>query len=109
MEVHDIFLDNLPNIDLHGFDRESARVITNDFVDEASKLGYDKFVIIHGIGTGVVKDAVHQTLSKNKKVQFYKVNSQNSGCTVVTLNKKITKIPKQQKNKWIFTYSLVWL
>ena len=85
MQVHNIFLDRLPNIDLHGFDRESARVITNDFVDEAIKLNYNKIVIIHGIGTGIVKEAVHQTLSKNKKVLSYKVDNQNSGCTVVTL------------------------
>lgn len=88
MKVYDIFLDKLPNIDLHGFDRESARVITNDFINESFLLGHDRIVIIHGIGTGIVKEAVHQALSKNKKVLSYKVDNQNSGCTVITLKKE---------------------
>ena len=62
MKLNNIFLDNLPSVDLHGFDRESARVMTNDFVDEAYRLNYEKIVIIHGIGTGIVKNAVHEAL-----------------------------------------------
>ncbi len=85
MQVNDIFLDNLPNIDLHGFDRESARVITNDFIDEAQRLRYKKILIIHGIGTGIVKKSVHQTLKKNKKVISYKVDAINNGCTIVEI------------------------
>ena len=85
MYVYDIFLDRFPKIDLHGFDRESARVLTNDFIEEAQKLGHEKIVIIHGIGTGVVKEAVHNTLAKNKKVLTYKLDNHNTGCTVVTL------------------------
>ena len=46
MQVHDIFLDNLPKVDLHGFDKESARVITNDFINEAIYLGYKEIIII---------------------------------------------------------------
>ena len=39
MELKDIiFIDNLRKIDLHGFDRETARVETNDFVRENKKL-----------------------------------------------------------------------
>ena len=45
--VYDIFLDNLPKIDLHGYDRESARVMVNDFVDEVVQLGKDKGLEIH--------------------------------------------------------------
>lgn len=86
MKLNNIFLDNLPSVDLHGFDRESARVMTNDFVDEAYRLNYEKIVIIHGIGTGIVKNAVHEALSKNKKVLKYNVDSFNIGCTVVYIN-----------------------
>ena len=60
--MYDIFLDKLPNIDLHGYDIESARVKTNDFVEEAMALKYQQIVIIHGIGTGAVKKSVHDTL-----------------------------------------------
>lgn len=85
MQVHNIFLDNLPKIDLHGFDKESARVITNDFINEAVCLGYKEIIIIHGIGTGIVKKSVHETLAKNKYVLSYKLDSFNNGCTKVIL------------------------
>ena len=85
MQVHDIFLDNLSKIDLHGFDKESARVITNDFINEAIYLGYKEIIIIHGIGTGIVKKSVHETLSRNKHVESYKLDNFNNGCTRVIL------------------------
>ena len=85
MEVYDIFLDRLPKIDLHGFDKESARVMTNDFIEESITLGNKKILIIHGIGTGIVKKSVHETLSKNKKVLSYKLDNLNTGCTIVNI------------------------
>ena len=39
MEIDNIvFIDNLPKLDLHGFDRETARVAVNDFVRDNIKL-----------------------------------------------------------------------
>lgn len=87
MSLNDIFLDRLPRIDLHGFDRESARVAVNDFVDEAFVMGYSEIVIIHGIGEGIVKEAVHQALFHNKKVLKYHLSFNNMGCTVVEMKK----------------------
>ena len=85
MKVYDIFLDILPKIDLHGYDMESARVATNDFVEESIKMGNSKVVIIHGIGEGKVKKSVHDTLSKNKNVITYKIDNTNIGCTIVEI------------------------
>ncbi len=85
MIVHDIFLDRYPNIDLHGFDRDMARVRVNDFIDEAIYMGYSKVVIIHGIGDGIVKTSVHDTLSRRKDILSYHVAPENVGCTVVYL------------------------
>lgn len=81
----DIFLSRYPSIDLHGFDRDSARVAVNDFIDENVLLKNEMIVIIHGIGTGIVKNEVHQALKVNKKVLEYKTDNFNSGCTVVRL------------------------
>lgn len=88
MKVYDIFLDRLPKIDLHGFDRESARVMVNDFVDEAYELGYLEILIIHGIGTGIVKEATHEALSRNKKVLEFHICGENVGCTVVKIKQR---------------------
>ena len=83
--INDIFLDNLPKIDLHGYDRESARVMVNDFVDEAVMMGYSSVVIIHGIGSGILRMAVKEALDKNKKVLSHHVDGMNNGCTVVKI------------------------
>ena len=47
MKTYDIFLDRLPHIDLHGYDRESAKVAVNDFILESSILNHKEVVIIH--------------------------------------------------------------
>jgi len=85
-KTNDIFLDMLPSIDLHGYDRESTRVKVNDFVTESKVLNQKEILIIHGIGEGIVKQAVHQTLSKNKDVLEYKIANNNVGCTIVKIN-----------------------
>lgn len=91
MEFNDVFLDMLPKIDLHGFDRDSARVIVNDFVDEAYMMGYDEVLFVHGIGSGIVKNAVADTLRSNKKVISYHIVFGNVGCTVAKISKRNNK------------------
>ena len=81
----DIFLNRYPSIDLHGYDRNSARMMVNDFIAENIFLKQEMVVIIHGIGTGIVKKEVHETLRINKNVIEYKTDNFNSGCTVVKL------------------------
>ena len=43
---NNIFIDMYPSVDMHGLDRESARVLTDDFVKENIKLGNKKIIII---------------------------------------------------------------
>lgn len=83
--MEDIFLKNLPTLDLHGYDRESARVTTDDFINENLFLKNNKIVIIHGKGAGIVKEAVHSTLKTRKEVLNYYTDYQNDGCTIVYL------------------------
>ncbi len=84
-KTNDIFLDMLPSIDLHGYDRESARVAVDDFILESRMLNQKEVLIIHGIGTGIVKETVHNALSKNKSVLEYKIANNNTGCTIVKI------------------------
>ena len=83
--MEDIFLKNLPTIDLHGFDIESTRVAVNDFIDENKILKNEKLVIIHGKGMGLVKTSVHDTLKTRKEVLKYYTDNYNDGCTIVHL------------------------
>ena len=83
--MYDIFLGRYPQIDLHGFDRDSARVATNDFIYENVTLGNDTIVIIHGLGTGALRKEVHEALKANKNVMDYHTGNFNDGVTVVKL------------------------
>ena len=81
--IDDIFLNGLDFIDLHGYDMESARVATEDFINDSIKLRRSKVVIIHGIGEGKVKKSVHEVLKKDKRIIKYEVSNNNAGVTIV--------------------------
>lgn len=83
--IYDVFYNNLPFIDLHGYDRESARVKTEDFIRENILLKNKNILIIHGIGQGIVKESVYKVLKKNRSVISYKIDIYNPGCTVVEI------------------------
>ena len=86
--IYDIFLERYPKIDLHGYDKDSARVAVNDFIEENIILGNDTIVIIHGIGTGVLKKEIGEVLKNNKNVYEYHIDNFNPGCTVAKLKRK---------------------
>ena len=76
---------NLPSLDLHGFDRDYARIKINEFVYDNYRMKKKKIVIIHGNGAGIVKKTSQQTLKNNRYVEKYKINNFNSGETLVDL------------------------
>ncbi len=86
MEIENIvFIDNLPKLDLHGFDRDTARVAVCDFIRDNIKMKNEFINIVHGIGSGVVKTAVHDELRRNKNVISFKTYYYNQGCTIVKI------------------------
>jgi DNA mismatch repair protein MutS2 len=86
MELKEIiFTESLPKIDLHGLDRDTARVYVNDFVKDNITLKNEIIVIIHGIGNGILRKEVHETLKKNKNVIDYKTLYNNIGSTIVKI------------------------
>ena len=86
--LDDIFIKKLPTLDLHGEIRDSARVLIKEFIDDNYLLKKDKILIIHGVGSGAIKDETYKVLKSNKKVREYHLNHYNSGCTLVYLNKR---------------------
>lgn len=80
-----IFVDNLPKLDLHGFDRETARVMVLDFIKDNIKTKNEIINIVHGHGSGILKDTVHDTLRKNRNVIEFKTFYNNDGCTIVKI------------------------
>lgn len=80
---------NLPTIDLHGEDRKSAELLVKQFLNDLWKLKIEKAIIVHGIGTGILKKQVHEVLKKDKRIEKYYIDFFNIGCTVVELKKII--------------------
>lgn len=86
MELKDIiFIENFPKIDLHGLDRDTARVLVTDFIKDNIKQKQEIIVIIHGIGSGILRKTVHETLKKNKNVLDFKTFYSNNGSTIVKI------------------------
>ena len=83
----EMLYSNLPSLDLHGIDRDYARILINDFINDNYKIKNLKVVIIHGIGTGIIRKTTQETLKKNKLVEDYKIDNFNPGMTVVTIKK----------------------
>lgn len=82
---HIIFVDSLPKLDLHGYDRDTARVMVNDFINDNIKMHREIINIVHGHGSGIIKETVHQTLIKNKNVLEFKTFYNNDGCTIAKI------------------------
>ena len=86
MEIEQlVFIDNLPKLDLHGFDRETARVAVNDFIKDNQVMKNSFINIVHGIGSGILRKTVHEQLRKNKAVLDYKTYYFNQGCTILKI------------------------
>ena len=80
-----IFLDRLPKLDLHGYDRQTARVAIDDFIRDNVKMKHQFCVIVHGIGSGVILRTTQETLRDNRHILQYRIHHFNSGCTIVQL------------------------
>ena len=72
-------------------DRDYARILIQDFIRDNYNLKNDKVVIIHGVGTGIIRKLTQDTLKKMSIVDSYKIDNFNVGMTIVTLRKGIDK------------------
>ena len=50
-----IFIDQFPSLDLHGFDRDYARIKINEFIQDNFVMKNEFIVIVHGVGSGILK------------------------------------------------------
>lgn len=69
------------SIDLHGMNREEATVALEELLDQALRAGTDRLEVIHGIGSGAVKNIVHQYLGASRHVRSYRLDDTNPGTT----------------------------
>jgi DNA mismatch repair protein MutS2 len=80
-----IYINSFPTLDLHGYDRDAAALLINDFIKDNIIMKRNLLVIVHGIGHGILRNATHETLKRNKHVINYKLFNYNVGCTVLEI------------------------
>lgn len=79
-----------PEIHLRGLRAEPAVVAVDKYLDDAMTAGADEVRIIHGKGTGQLRNAVWQLLKSHPCVASYRLGEQSeggSGATVVKLRR----------------------
>lgn len=75
-------------LDLRGYNVEEAIQETEKYLDDATLAGLEQVSLIHGKGTGVLRNGIHQFLRTNRYVKKYRLGGQGeggSGATVVHL------------------------
>ena len=72
-------------VDLRGMDAVEAICVLERYLDEAMRSNLSSVRIIHGKGTGVLRNAVHQSLKKNKFVKKFRLGQYGEGEDGVTI------------------------
>jgi len=78
-------INNLPTLDLHGEYKDSALILTKEFINDNILLKNEYICIIHGIGGDILRKNIHEYLKKEKLVKDFKRDFFNRGCTIVKL------------------------
>jgi len=81
-----IFWNYYPKIDLHGEFAVTAYTVVHQFITDNVKLKNPYLVIIHGKGSGKLKEEVHFILSKDNRVLDFRLDPENLGQTLVHIN-----------------------
>ena len=74
-----------PTLDLHGFDRDYARIMINDFIRDCYIMKEKRVIIIHGVGSGILRKTTQQVLKHNNYVLYARLDIFNGGQTIVDL------------------------
>ena len=72
-------------VDLRGMDCVEAVCVLERYMDEAMRSNLHSVRIIHGKGTGALRNAVHQSLRKNKFVKKFRLGVYGEGEDGVTI------------------------
>ena len=83
--IDDPFIASYPSVDLHGEDRVGALIKVNELINDSLKLKCYNIVLVHGKGTGVLKENIHEYLKHDKRVEEFKLDNINNGITIVKL------------------------
>ena len=74
-----------PELDLRGQTVDEAIINTDKYLDEAFLSSLSQVTIIHGKGTGALRQAIHQLLRRHPHVKSYRLGKYGEGETGVTI------------------------
>ena len=72
-------------VDVRGQNLEEALMNTEKFLDDCYLASISNVTIIHGKGTGILKNGIHQMLKKHKYVKSYRLGTFGEGENGVTI------------------------
>lgn len=73
-----------------GMHVDEALAVIDKYLDSALYLKMDQVRLVHGVGTGTLRKAIHEYLKKNKIVESYRLGGEGEGfmgATVVSLKR----------------------
>lgn len=73
------------SLDLRGMRYEDAHIEIDKYLDDALYAGLNQVSIIHGFGTGVIRELVQKTLKNNKNVESFRYGGNGEGGQGVTV------------------------
>ena len=78
----------MPEVDLHGLTQEEALPKVEEFLYRTYSAGLHELSIVHGKGTGTLRNAVRRYLKSNRLVKSFRQGYEwegGSGVTIVEL------------------------
>jgi len=72
-------------IDLRGFNLDEAIEQVDKYLDDASIAGLQEVMIIHGKGTGILRNGIHQFLKANPHIKSFRLGKYGEGESGVTV------------------------
>lgn len=73
------------SVDLRGMDAEEAIYVVDKYLDEAYVAGLEMVTVIHGKGTGVLRNTINDLLKKHHHAKSYRLGNYGEGGTGVTV------------------------
>lgn len=88
VEGHTVPLQNtdvVPELDLHALTVDEALNLIHGFLNDACLAGLKEVRIVHGKGTGILRQAVMRELKGHPLVKAYRTGSRYEGSTGATV------------------------
>lgn len=72
-------------LDLHAFRPRDVKPLVTDYIDACLERGIHELRIVHGKGTGALRETVHSVLRKHPRVERFRLGAEDTGSWGATL------------------------